>query len=200
VGRVGVDANTNNWPAPGNASAAIDGVGEKYLNFGQENTGVAVTPGVSYVAAGITLWVANDAASRDPASFAIYGTNDPITAMNPGDIISGLTLVASDAIALPDSRNPAGNAPLEAFNSATVAFANDTAYSSYIVVFPTLKDTATANSMQVAEIQLMDVAGAPLFTPTSGVLGGQLIPIPEPCTGILAVLGLLSVAGRIRRR
>lgn len=201
VGTEGFSGDTNNWPPAEGPLAAIDGFGQKYLNFGKENTGVAVTmAGGPAVAIAITLWSANDEIPRDPASFEVYGTNDPITAMNPGDIISGFTLVASDNIALPDSRNAGGMTALNPANSATVAFMNATAYSSYIIVFPTLKDSAAANSMQVAEIMLNDAAGAPLFAPSDSILGGQLIPtpIPEPCTG--AVLCLFCVAGFVRRR
>jgi hypothetical protein len=34
----------NNWPVGEPPSAAIDGAGQKYLNFGKENTGFVVTP------------------------------------------------------------------------------------------------------------------------------------------------------------
>jgi hypothetical protein len=39
-----------------------------------------------------------------------------------------------------------------------VSFANTTSYASYRIVFPTVKDAAAANSMQIAGIQLFDSA------------------------------------------
>jgi hypothetical protein len=55
---------------------------------------------------------------------------------------------------------------------------NTTAYSTYIIVFPSVKDSAFANSMQIAEIQLGDALGAPLLAPADAILGGELDPVP----------------------
>lgn len=198
VGREGFDADTNNWPGGEAPAFAIDGFGQKYLNFGKEDTGVLVTPDGALVPTSITLWAANDSPERDPASFAIYGTNDPITASAPGDIQGGFTLVAEDAIALPDTRNAGGADPLLPENSATVSFSNSDAYTSYMIVFPTLKDSGAANSMQVADIQLMDAAGAPLLSPSNAILGGQLVP--EPSAALLVLLiAPFAIARRFRR-
>ena len=75
--------------------------------------------------------------------------------------------------------------------------ANATSYSTYVVVFPTVKDSPAANSMQIAEVQLNDAAGAPLFSPNSSIVGGQLIP--EPSTIAIAVCGLVGL-GIVRYR
>lgn len=205
VGTEGFDADTNNWPGAEGPEHAIDGVGQKYLNFGKENTGVLVTPQGALVPTSITLWAANDAIPRDPASFAIYGTNDPITASAPGDLQGGFTLIAEDAIALPDTRNGGGASPLLPENSATVSFSNSDAFNSYMIVFPSLKDSAAANSMQVAEIQLMDAAGAPLFSPSNAFLGGELVShdavVPEPCTfAVWSLLGLCITGAYPRQK
>src|SRR5688500_2021897 len=70
VGTAGTTANTNNWPAGESPDHAIDGVGQKYLNFGREGTGILVTPASgSSVVDKIKFWAANDAEPRDPASF-----------------------------------------------------------------------------------------------------------------------------------
>jgi hypothetical protein len=166
VGVAGTAAGVNNWPGGESPDHAIDGVGQKYLNFAEENTGFIVTPGISIVDQ-ITLWTANDAVERDPASFELWGTNAAIGA-SPIDLAS-FTMIASGALALPASRNAGGAAALDAANSQVVDFDNSNAYSSYLVMFPTVKN-ATANSMQIAEVQLGGVA------------------IPEPSSIVLAAL------------
>jgi hypothetical protein len=65
--------------------------------------------------------------------------------------------------------------------------------------FPTLKNAGAANSMQVADVQLFDAAGTGIFAPGDTILGVQVdgALVPEPSTGLLALLGL---AGLLRRR
>jgi len=115
------------------------------------------------------ITTANDSAERDPASWELYGTLDAILS---GDNTEGTaetwTLIANGTIALPDDRNTLG--PL-------VEFSNSTAYASYKILFPTLKNADSANSMQIAEIQLYG--------------------IPEPATICLLGMGGLAL---IRRR
>jgi len=198
VGMAGFAGGANNWPDGEVPRFAIDGLGQKYLNFGEFDTGVAVTPAGNLAPASITVWAANDSEPRDPTSFSVYGTNDPIGALTPGDLLGGLNLIASDAIGLPSSRNGGGATPLDSLNSASVAFANTAVYDSYVVVFPGVKDEASANSMQIAEVQLYGAAGAPLFSPNDTIQGGLLVP--EPATGLMALLCLIPLCGRIRRR
>jgi hypothetical protein len=63
-----------------------------------------------------------------------------------------------------------------------------------------VKDAVGANSMQVAEVQLNATGGAAIFAPTDAIVGGVLIPVPEPATAILCGLGLaLAAFGRRRR-
>jgi hypothetical protein len=52
----------------------------KYLNFGEINSGFIVTPsnGPSIVHS-FQITTANDAVERDPTSWRLYGTDDPIT-------------------------------------------------------------------------------------------------------------------------
>jgi hypothetical protein len=192
IGTEGFAAGVNNWPGGEPPSAAIDGAGQKYLNFGKENTGIVVTPTAGGAPTSLTYWAANDSPNRDPASFWLGGTNgDPIT----GDY----TFIAGGLLALPDTRNQGGTAELLADNSSSVNFDNDAAFSSYLVVFPTLKDAGSANSMQVADVQLFDAAGTGIFAPGDTILGVQVdgALVPEPSTGLLALVGL---AGLLRRR
>lgn len=168
---------TNSWPAAEPPTDLINGVmgggAEKYLNFAKFNTGVIITPlsGKSVIS-DLTLFVANDAVERDPADYQIYGTN-----VNGSLTLSDYTLIWEDALALPDARD---TVPDEIGNSQNVTFPNSAAFTSYMLIFPTVKNGATANSMQISELQI------------NGVL------VPEP-----SVLGLLAGAlglGLRRRR
>ena len=160
VGQIGFTDTANNWPTAEGPEHMIDGVGQKYLNFAGDESGMSagalVTPvGGGSIARSITFWTANDAVGRDPASFALYGTNVAITAANPGDsvLLSAFDLISSGNIALPDTRNSGGPTALQAANSLTVGLTNLDSYTSYLLLFPTIKDASTANSMQIAEVQ-----------------------------------------------
>jgi hypothetical protein len=182
----------NNWPGGEAPAKAIDGLGGKYLNFGKENTGIVVTPGAGAAPTSLTYWAANDAPERDPASFWLGGTN--------GDSVTGsYTFIAGGLLSLPDTRNGGGGDELLESNSATASFTNDASFTNYLVIFPTLKNGPGANSMQVADVQLFDAAGAGIFAPGDTILGVQVdgALVPEPSTGLLAFLGL---AGLLRRR
>jgi PEP-CTERM motif len=180
AGAEGFTGGANNWPGGEPPSAAIDGAGQKYLNFGILNTGILVTPsfngGAGSVVTGMTLWTANDAVERDPTSYQLYGSNGVIGASPYA--MAGFSLISSGNLALPASRNAGGAAILDPLNSQTLTFANSTSYQNYLVIFPTVLNTPAANSMQIAEIQLDGV-------------------VPEPATAALALLGL---AGVLRRR
>jgi len=182
AGVAGTAAGINNWPTNESPDHTIDGVGQKYLNFAEVNTGVLITPsfngGAGSIVTGLTLWTANDAVERDPASYELYGTNAAIGA-GPYPL-AGFTLISSGALALPASRNAGGAAALDINNSQTVTFGNSSSYSSYLVLFPAVKNES-ANSMQIAEIQLDGV-------------------VPEPATAGLAALSLGALALRRRRK
>lgn len=186
-GNVSPDVYTDNfWPAAESPDHDIDGVGQKYLNFAELNTGFIVTPsfngGNGSVVTGIQLWTANDAPERDPASFELYGTNATISGPGPF-ALSNFTLINSGALSLPSTRNAGGAAALDPANSQTVSFTNGTSYKSYLVNFPTVNNEPAANSMQIAEVQL-----------------NGSVPVPEP--GMLGLLALstLGVLGVRRAR
>lgn len=190
------NAGNNTWPVNETPNHAIDGVGQKYLNFIKLNAGVAVSPAGGGVPTSITVWAANDAVARDPSTFELYGTSSPASGA-AGSSIGGLALIATGAFSLPAGRTLGGATALGAFSS-TATFANSTAYPTYVVVFPTVKDAATANSMQVAEIQLNTTGGAAIFSPNDPIVGGMLVP--EPSTAILSGLGLALAGFRRRQR
>ena len=161
---------------------AINDIGQKYLNFLDLSSGFSVTPsqGADAAVVGLRLYTANDQAPRDPASYQLFGSNDSID--GPWEAIS------SGALALPDGRNdggdtvmipPAGN--MDAFHQE-VSFDNELSYSHYSLVFPTLKDANDANSMQIAEVELLAEV------------------VPEPASASLILAGLLGICGMIRRR
>lgn len=140
---------------PGNESPqnAIDGSLNKYLNFGEVNSGFIVTPAApSTIVRRFQITTANDAEERDPTSWQLFGTNSPIVSANnsAGDQ-EPWTLIGSGNVTLPSARNTLG---------PNVTVTNNTAYSSYRMVFTGVKNAAAANSMQIAEIQFYgDPAG-----------------------------------------
>jgi fibronectin-binding autotransporter adhesin len=162
IGVVGTTANTNNWPGNESPDHAIDGVAQKYLNFGVINTGFLVNPtfngGNGSVVSSMQLWTANDSEPRDPATYEIWGTNTALdfglTSFNFAS--SNFTLITSGSLALPAGRGGTGTTPLNNTNSQTVSFTNTTGYKEYLVIFPTVK--AAANSMQIGEVQLFGIA------------------------------------------
>lgn len=169
----------NNWPGGEAPEFAIDGFGQKYLNFIKENGGFVVTPTAgATIATTLQLWTANDAEERDPASYEIYGTNVVLGAA-PFPI-ADFTLIASGGLSLPGSRNDGAANPLDVINSQTINFSNSTSYTSYMIIFPTVKDAQIANSMQIAEVQLFSGTAPPADVPTLGQWG-------------IIILGLLMI-------
>ena len=183
-GVVGTAASVNNWPAAEPPQDLINGLigggGEKYLNFAELNTGVVVSPaaGVSLgPIASMTLWVANDAPERDPLSYELYGSNTVNAGTAGPYAIGSFTLISSGPLALPDTRDITVDT---AGFSQTVAINASSAFTTYMLVFPTVKNAATANSMQISEV--------------------QFDTIPEPGSTALAIAGAGVVVLRRRRK
>lgn len=134
------------YPASEAPTNTIDGTLAKYLNFGEQNSGFIVSraDGASVIIDGFTITTANDFEPRDPASYELYGTNEPIqsTQNSTGDL-ENWTLVQAGDLALPSERDT---------ESDPVAVKNTTGYTAYRVIFPTVKDAGGANSMQLAEM------------------------------------------------
>jgi hypothetical protein len=59
-------------------------------------------------------------------------------------------------------------------NATPIAFANSTAYAHYQVMFPTVRDAANANSMQIAEVELLGVIDKGSYTYDGDVAAGSL--------------------------
>lgn len=161
---------------PGDAIVGIDatlryaGWETKHLNFGENNTGLIITPAKgATVATSLQITTANDAPGRDPATYEIYGTNAAIASTdNSQGTGETWTLISSGNLNLPERRLAPGS---------VVTFANTTSYTSYKVVFPTVKDAAGSNSMQIADFQLFDnsVASNADFDGNGIVDGGDFL-------------------------
>jgi hypothetical protein len=177
-----------NSPTAEGPEKLIDGLAtSKYLNFGKEQTGFIVTPlSGSSVIGSFQITTANDRSPRDPASYELYGTNELIASQNFSQGIGETwTLISSGALNLPGTLpgGPGGD-PLNDGRGELgplVMVNNSTAYSSYKMVFPTMKDPlgANADSMQLAEI--------------------QFYAVPEPTSLMLMALVTLVPMGRRSR-
>ena len=171
------------YPGGESPSKAIDGdPASKYLNFGKEESGLIVTPASGpSVVRGLRITTANDAPGRDPASFEIYGTNDTISSPdNSQGTLENWTLIKADVLNLPG--DPANGGDQRGVAGAIVAFANETQYKSYKIIFPENKaDTGDADSIQFGEIELFS-------------------QVPEPGTAGLAVAGALLGLAKRRRK
>jgi len=136
----------SSYPGHEGPANAIDGTTAKYLNFGEENSGFIVTPsfGASLINR-FRIATANDFPQRDPSSYELYGTNDVIVSEdNSEGTAESWTLIDSGSLSLPEERDTWGS-------YVSVDNAN-TYYTSYKMLFPTLKD-ASNGSMQLSEVE-----------------------------------------------
>jgi len=171
-------------PCGGNPSANYSPCGElpplvidnnvntKYLNFGgnfdagEEPSGFQVTPynGASIVT-GMTFTTANDAEPRDPVAFELYGSNVSID--GPYELIAAGEIVDfAQADAWPRFTK----------NETPIEFDNLMAYSHYRVLFTAIRDPASANSMQIAEVELLGVLVRPALVKINFQQAGGDIP------------------------
>ncbi len=156
--------NDNDWPGAETPPLAIDdSTATKYLHFKgfTQSTGFQVTPSASQtIVVGLTFSTANDATERDPVGFELYGSNvsinGPYTLITSGDIVD-----FSQTLAWPRFTK----------TETPILFDNDVAYDHYQVLFTAVRNPGSANSMQIAEVEL---------------LGTGLISMsPEPADGVM---------------
>ncbi|MHC4326792.1 MAG: LamG-like jellyroll fold domain-containing protein [Planctomycetota bacterium] len=142
------------WPGAEPPPFAIDDdTGTKYLHFKGEvqPTGFQIEPATGpTIVTGLTLTTANDSPNRDPASFELSGSNDSLD--GPYELIAAGD-IADFAMA--------DEWPRFTRNARAISFDNTTAYAYYQVMFPTVRDAGSANSMQIAEVELLHVPGPP---------------------------------------
>lgn len=143
---IDADGGESNYPANEPPQNAIDGSLDKYLNFGEVNSGFIVTPAAgSTIVESFQITTANNFAERDPTSWELYGTSDSISSADNGaGTQENWTLIDSGSVSLPAARDTAG---------PVVAVDNATEYLSYRMIFTGVKNASAANSMQIAEIQ-----------------------------------------------
>jgi hypothetical protein len=134
--------------------AIDDNVSTKYLNFGgnfnpgEGPSGFRVIPSVSQtIVIGLSFTTANDAAERDPTAFELSGSNVSIA--------GPYTLIASGEIV---DFKQATAWPRFTKNTTPISFDNAVAYDYYQLLFTDIRDRATANSMQIAEVELIGVS------------------------------------------
>ncbi len=143
--------NDNDWPAAEIPAYAFDNkTSTKFLHFKGETqpTGAIITPVAgSTVVKGITFTTANDAVERDPIAFELYGSqvgaDGPWTLIASGDIVDFAGATAAARFTK---------------NATPITFVNNTPYVSYQVMVTAVRAPASANSMQVSEIELLGFA------------------------------------------
>ncbi len=161
--------NDGDWPGAEIPAKIIDdSASTKFLHFKGEiqATGFQVTPAMGpTVVRGLTFTTANDAPERDPVKFELSGSNDSIN--------GPWTLIASGDIA--DFAQATAWTRFTK-NTTPIAFENDVPYAHYQVLFPAVRNAAGANSMQIAEVELMGIPatfadGFEAYTAGAGVHG-----------------------------
>jgi hypothetical protein len=170
-------------PAAETVTNMIDNTTSKCLNYDAVDLGIPFVGPVGFVvtpSAGrsivskLRFYTANDALARDPVNYLLEGSNDGST----------WSLISSNLLTLPTSRNAAA-LPINPMtqNVWHVAFANTTEYASYRLQFFNVKDNATANSMQLAEVELLGVIiEPPKLTIGTGTGGTLVISASQPGT------------------
>lgn len=136
------------WPAGEAPHFAIDNnVDTKYLHFlgDKQPTGFHVTPAqAGKIVGGLTFTTANDSDGRDPVKYELYGSNEsingPWTIIHAGDIVDFARAAAW---------------PRKTINSTQIRFLNTQPYNHYRLMFTQIRN-ATANSMQISEVELLE--------------------------------------------
>jgi hypothetical protein len=142
---IAVTSPTSRSPGAEQVPNAIDNnVLTKFLDFnaadgdagfsGPVGFTVKSTVGASVIT-GLALTSANDAPERDPVDYKLEGSNDGTT----------FTLISEGAVPAFAKR----------FTRQVINFANTAAYNSYRFTVTNVANNATANSMQIAEVEFL---------------------------------------------
>ncbi len=140
-----ITGTSTNFPAGQTPVQAIDNSATPSTSTLTGSTPVSPSPPrAAGIVRGIGIITGGDAPERDPTSFLLEGSNNGVD----------FTMIASGPI----------NPTTVRRSLASARFNNNTAYSQYRVRFPTIRNApTTANSMQVAEVQLLEATS--IFTP-----------------------------------
>jgi len=167
---LGIDLDAvpgSNFPGGEAPIFALDGDSTtKYLNFGQQNSGFIIDLPSAVTPQSLLLRSADDAPERDPTSWELYGFNGAVTETNNGrGFADAWVPIASGT----DTGLNALVEPARETFGTLQTFTNTTAYDSFRLVFPTVRDAGAANSLQVADVVFFSDAGVtPITTvPTS---------------------------------
>jgi hypothetical protein len=158
------DESNNFHGSAANPGLAIDDSTSKYINGGrgfsatagfppfEGPAGVIVTPSAgATIVSGFRVYTADGNPERDPVSYTLEGSNDG----------TAYSLISSGTLTPPDTRNAAG-LPLDPLTQGVqeVLFSNASSYTtSYRLAFTNVRSPNTANSVQVAEIELLGRTG-----------------------------------------
>ncbi|NLH40720.1 MAG: hypothetical protein GX448_02680 [Planctomycetes bacterium] len=149
---IGFPEYAGSWPAAETPALSVDNqITTKYLNFGGKSqpSGIIVTPAVgATVVTGLTFTTANDAAERDPVAFELYGSNKGVE--------GPWALIAKGPI---DDFSRPTVWPRRWKSVTPIGFANTVPYTNYKVAFTAVRGP-NANSMQIAEIELLGTVAA----------------------------------------
>ena len=176
--------------------AVDDNVKTKYLHFKGDDvidpnadpTGFKVTPSAgASIVTGLTFTTANDAEERDPVAYELYGSNVSID--GPYNLIASGDIV--------DFNDPNTAWPRFTKNTTPITFENATVYKHYQVLFPALRDAESANSMQIAEVELIGVTEDVLVDITSP--GNTIYGYPTDCDWTNAESPLKALDNDIRK-
>ncbi len=159
------------WPSAEAPPLAIDDdTSTKYLHFkgATQPTGFQVTASASQsIVTVLTFTTANDAPERDPVAFELSGSNVSID--GPYEFIASGEIV---------DFNQETAWPRFTINETPILFENEVVYDHYQVLFTAVRDAASANSMQIAEVELLGFNLNAWFpSPANGATQIQLSPM-----------------------
>jgi hypothetical protein len=148
-------ATSDNSPSGETVQYAIDdNPRTKYLNFDKLNAGFTITLANPTALTGLGLTSANDRYVRDPATYKLTGSNDPVD--------SGFELVSEGEVPEFSAR----------FQRREIRFEEKSKfYKYYKITFPTVVDASSANSFQIGEVQFLGAEGEIKFV--EGKIGSK---------------------------
>jgi hypothetical protein len=189
-------------PTSGNEDPrfAIDDTTQKFLNFGTDgNQASPYTPAAilkivpllgtatgGTIVNSVRFYTANDSPTRDPANVTLLGSTNGVdyTAIATGVLSFPNTGTDTGGGTSNTGRNGAGQPIITpGLYGASFSFTNTTPYTSYELSFDHVRDDVNANSVQIAEVELLGTV------------------VPEPGTAaVMAVVGAWAAMGRRRNR